>query len=98
MTPFKTLAIIAGLIVYFLTFHDDVVKSVSVGNPILDVIHWIIAASGSTALIIMIPTLPEAGRSSHNYEILNARLRIAKDLGLLDKIADDVEKDNYKGE
>ena len=98
LTPFKTLAIIAGLIVYFLTFHDDVVKSVSVGNPILDVIHWIIAASGSTALIIMIPTLPEAGRSSHNYEILNARLRIAKDLGLLDKKADDVEKDNYKGE
>ena len=98
LTPFKTLAIIAGLIVYFLTFHDDVVKSVSVGNPILDVIHWIIAASGSTALIIMIPTLPEAGRSSHNYEILNARLRIAKKLGLLDKIADDVEKDNYKGE
>ena len=98
LTPFKTLAIIAGLIVYFLTFHDDVVKSVSVGNPILDVIHWIIAASGSTALIIMIPTLPEAGRSSHNYEILNARLRIAKKLGLLDKIADDVEKDDYKGE
>ena len=98
LTPFKTLAIIAGLIVYFLTFHDDVVKSVSVGNPILDVIHWIIAASGSTALIIMISTLPEAGRSSHNYEILNARLRIAKKLGLLDKIADDVEKDDYKGE
>mgnify|MGYP006908813619 CR=1 FL=1 len=98
LTPFKTLAIIAGLIVHFLKFQDVMVKSVSVGNPILDGLRWIITASGSTALIIMIPTLPEAGRSSHNYEILNARLRIAKKLGLLDKIADDVEKDNYKGE
>ena len=99
-TPIKTLASIAVLIVHFLKFQDVMAKSVSVGNPILDGLHWIIAALGSTALIIMIPKLPEAGRSTQNYKILTARMQIAEDLGFMDKdkTMTEIEKDDYRGE
>ena len=42
--------------------------------------------------------LPEMKRLSHNYEIFEARIRIAKDLGLIDKDKrpDKIEKENYK--
>ena len=44
------------------------------------------------------PKIPEADRTSRNYGIFFARLRIARDLGIMDKTASKIMEDDYKGE
>ena len=96
LTPIKTLASIAGLIVFFPKYFPIMVESAG-GIPI---INGILAAIGATYLIIEMPRFPEVSRRSHNYKIFSARLRIAKDLGIIDKdkTSAEIMKDDYKGE
>ena len=95
-TPIKTLASIAGLIVFFLKYFPIMVESAG-GIPI---INGILAAMGSTYLIIEMPRYPEISRSTQNYKILTARMQIAEDLGFMDKdkTMTEIEKDDYRGE
>ena len=83
LTPFKTLAIIAGLIVYFPKYFPIMVESAG-GIPI---INGILIAFGTIVLVMTAPKIPEADRTSRNYGIFFARLRIARDLGIMDKTA-----------
>ena len=57
----------------------------------------IIAGIGYLAISELIK-LPEIHRNGHNFDIFLARIRIAKDLGLIDKDkkSADIEKENYK--
>lgn len=66
----------------------------------IPIINGIMLAIVSTYFIIEMPRYPEISRSSHNYKILVARMRIAKDLGIMDKDIGivDILKDDYKGE
>ena len=96
LTPIKTLASIAFLVVYFLKYFPIMVESAE-GIPI---INGIMLAISPTYLIIEMPRYPEISRSSHNCKIFSARLRIAKDLGIIDKdkTMAEIMKDDYKGE
>ena len=80
----------------FLKYFPILVESAG-GIPI---INGILAAIGATYLIIEMTRFPEVSSRSHNYKIFSARLRIAKDLGIIDKdkTSAEIMKDDYKGE
>ena len=94
LTPIKTLASIAGLIVFFPKYFPIMVESAG-GIPI---INGILIAFGTIVLVMTAPKIPEAERTSRNYGIFFARLRIARDLGIMDKTASKIMEDDYKGE
>ena len=96
LTPIKTLASIAGLIVFFPKYFPIMVESAG-GIPI---INGILMAIGTIVLVMGVPKIPELDRRSRNASILLARLRIAEDLGLMDKDTTfgTIMEDDYKGE
>ncbi len=94
LTGIKTIAQLAGLIVFFPKYFPIMVESAG-GIPI---INGILIAFGTIVLVMTAPKIPEAERTSRNYGIFFARLRIARDLGIMDKTASKIMEDDYKGE
>ena len=66
----------------------------------IPIINGILIAFGTIVLVMAVPKIPELDRRSRNASILLARLRIAEDLGLMDKDTTfgTIMEDDYKGE
>ena len=66
----------------------------------IPIINGILIALGTIVLVMGVPKIPELDRRSRNASILLARLRIAEDLGLMDKDTTfgTIMEDDYKGE
>ena len=84
LTSVKTIAQLGAWIAGMVFIYPN-----SGGNPIVFGI--------GTYLFTELIKLPEMNRSANNYKIFDARMRIGKDLGLLDKelMQEDVEKTEY---